>query len=202
MTHAMLMQCYRGVGKKRLDVFKMINTCRPPFFLYYIHSGEICFFNRFGRRFFCSEHSEFLFSWSTTETLTQCQTCPQSIKKSELFFFQIRPKLPYGQQGPAGSWGKDTVRRVHFGVFLMSYFAPTTLSSDWKVIIFRYRHIFVTDRGVQYTVYSRQTDKPDQKWWFFVTHRHTIHHWDCLRKCSFFVPNTNFLSLKGDPNWP
>ena len=26
-----------------------------------------------------------------------------------------RPKPPYGRQGLAGSWGKDTVRWVHFG---------------------------------------------------------------------------------------
>ena len=28
-----------------------------------------------------------------------------------------RPKPAYGRQGLAGSWGKDTVRQVHFGVF-------------------------------------------------------------------------------------
>ena len=28
-----------------------------------------------------------------------------------------RPKSAYGRQGLAGSWGKDIVRRVHFGVF-------------------------------------------------------------------------------------
>ena len=27
-----------------------------------------------------------------------------------------RPKPPYGRQGLTGLWGKDTVRRVHFGV--------------------------------------------------------------------------------------
>ena len=35
----------------------------------------------------------------------------------DLTFVLTRSKPPYGQQGLAGSWGKDTVRRVHFGVF-------------------------------------------------------------------------------------
>ena len=37
-----------------------------------------------------------------------------------------RPEPPYGRQGQAGL-GKDTVIRVHFGVFSTSHFAPTTL---------------------------------------------------------------------------
>ena len=41
-----------------------------------------------------------------------------------------RPKPPFGRQGLAGSWGKDTVRRVHFWVFSTSHFAPSALSSD------------------------------------------------------------------------
>ena len=35
----------------------------------------------------------------------------------------------------AGSWGMDTVRRVHFGVFLTSRLAPPALSSDWILLI-------------------------------------------------------------------
>ena len=46
-----------------------------------------------------------------------------------------RPKPPYRRQGLAGSWGKDTVRRVHFGAFSTSHFAPSALSSDWIVLI-------------------------------------------------------------------
>ena len=46
-----------------------------------------------------------------------------------------RPKPPYGRQGLAGSWGKDTVRWVHFGAFSTSHFAPSALSSDWIVLI-------------------------------------------------------------------
>ena len=41
-----------------------------------------------------------------------------------------RPKPPFGRQGLAGSWGKDKVRRVNFGVFSTSHFAHLALSSD------------------------------------------------------------------------
>ena len=41
-----------------------------------------------------------------------------------------RPKPPVGRQGLAGSWGKDKVRRVNFGVFSTSHFAHLALSSD------------------------------------------------------------------------
>ena len=34
-------------------------------------------------------------------------------------FAMTRPKPPYERQGLAGLWGKDTVRRVHFGGFKM-----------------------------------------------------------------------------------
>ena len=40
-----------------------------------------------------------------------------------------RPKPSYGQQGLAGSWGKDTVRQVHFGMLSTSHFAPRVLNS-------------------------------------------------------------------------
>ena len=43
-----------------------------------------------------------------------------------------RPKPPYGRQGLAGLWGKDTVRRVNCGVFSTSHFAP---SSYWIELI-------------------------------------------------------------------
>ena len=35
-----------------------------------------------------------------------------------------RPKPPFGRQGLAGLWGKDTVRWVHFGAFSTFHFAP------------------------------------------------------------------------------
>ena len=46
-----------------------------------------------------------------------------------------RPKPPSGRQGLAGSWGKDTVRQVHYMMFSTSHFAPLALSSDWIVLI-------------------------------------------------------------------
>ena len=41
-----------------------------------------------------------------------------------------RPKLAYGRQGLAGSWGQDTNEVSTFLVFLMSHVAPAALSSD------------------------------------------------------------------------
>ena len=52
-----------------------------------------------------------------------------------LIIINTRPKPPYGRQGLARSWGRDTVRRVHFGAFSTSHFAPSALSSDWIVLI-------------------------------------------------------------------
>ena len=45
-----------------------------------------------------------------------------------------RPKPPYGRQGLARSWGKDTVGQVHFEVFSTSHFVPLALSSDWILL--------------------------------------------------------------------
>ena len=41
-----------------------------------------------------------------------------------------------GRQGLAGSWGKDTVRQVHYKMFSTSHFAPTVLSSNW-ILLFK-----------------------------------------------------------------
>ena len=41
-----------------------------------------------------------------------------------------RPKLAYGQQGLAVSWGQNTDEVSTFLVFLTSHFAPAALSSD------------------------------------------------------------------------
>ena len=38
-----------------------------------------------------------------------------------IFIIITRPKPPFGRQGLAGSWGKDKVRRVNFGVFSTSH---------------------------------------------------------------------------------
>ena len=55
---------------------------------------------------------------------------------SQYFLIQTRPsRMGVGV-------GKDTVRRVHFRVFSTSHFAPTLLSSDWQVLIFRHRHFW------------------------------------------------------------
>ena len=57
-----------------------------------------------------------------------------------IIIIATRPKPPSGRQGLAGSWGKDTVRQVHYKMFSTSHFAPTALSSDlnqpekWKTI--------------------------------------------------------------------
>ena len=55
--------------------------------------------------------------------------------------------MNYRRQGLAGSWSKDTVRSLHFGVFTTFDFTPTALSSDWKVHISRHTHFFVPQRG-------------------------------------------------------
>ena len=47
-----------------------------------------------------------------------------------------RPKPPSGRQGLAVSWGKDTVRQVHYKMFSTSHFAPTALSSNW-ILLFK-----------------------------------------------------------------
>ena len=38
-----------------------------------------------------------------------------------IIIITTRPKPPFGRQGQAGSWGKDKVRRVNFGVFSTSH---------------------------------------------------------------------------------
>ena len=53
----------------------------------------------------------------------------------DIIIIITRPKPPFGRQGLAGSWGKDKVRRVNFGVFSTSHFAHLALSSDWIVLI-------------------------------------------------------------------
>ena len=42
-----------------------------------------------------------------------------------------RPKLAYGQQGLAGSWGQDTDKVSNFWVFLTSYFAQLGIKPTW-----------------------------------------------------------------------
>ena len=54
----------------------------------------------------------------------------------DIIIIITRPKPPSGRQGLAGSWGKDTVRQVHYKMFSTSHFAPTALSSNW-ILLFK-----------------------------------------------------------------
>ena len=47
-----------------------------------------------------------------------------------VIIINTRPKLAYGRQGLAGSWGQDTDEVSTFWVFLTSHFAPAALSSE------------------------------------------------------------------------
>ena len=63
--------------------------------------------------------------------------CPEPEVITVIFIIIVtRPKPPSGRQGLAGSWGKDTVRQVHYKMFSMSHFAPTALSSNW-ILLFK-----------------------------------------------------------------
>ena len=64
-----------------------------------------------------------------------------------------RPKPSYGWQGLAGSWGKYTVRRVHYKVFSTSHLAPTLLSLDW-ILLFKcgYKNSLVITKNQPRTV--------------------------------------------------
>ena len=72
--------------------------------------------------------------------------------------WKTMPKPPYGRQGLAGSWGKDTIRRLHFWGFSTSYFALTALSSDC-----------VTLFGYWWGVPTDLSGHSLRKWSFFVS---------------------------------
>ena len=62
-------------------------------------------------------------SGSMKEERVKKNILTESLKTSHQKFDPTRPKPPYGRQGLAGSWSKDTVGRVHFKVFSTSNFA-------------------------------------------------------------------------------
>ena len=84
--------------------------------------------------------------------------------KKGIFFMEIwpifdaRPKPPNGRQDLAGLWGKDTIRRVHFGVVAASNFAPTVLSLDCFTLF-----------GYWWGVSTDLSEHSLRKWSFFVT---------------------------------
>ena len=156
-----------------------MNTCRPPLFLCDIQSAEICFFN-------CVGWKQWVLVWPINHRNIDPVSKMPTIY-SKIRFFPDLAKQDRGTKIQLGGY----ILRCSFNVLRRAYNAQLGLESA----NFSSQTIFVTHRGVQFTVYSTvcgQTDKPDQKWWFFVTHRYTPHHWDCLRKCLFFVPNIQF----------
>ena len=54
--------------------------------------------------------------------------------KTEVKFYQTRQKPPYGRQGLARPSGKDTVRRVQFGVFSTSRLGPPSLRGEVVIV--------------------------------------------------------------------
>ena len=112
-----------------------------------------------------------------------CQTPPSHhhpAQNSNIFWqcfryfkniLQTMPKPPYGRQGLAGLWGKDTVRRVHFGMFSTSHLAPSALS----LIPQPKRHI--THAGPQLTSFGPNT-------W-----RHSLR---CLDVSYFYIAMSNY----------
>ena len=58
----------------------------------------------------------------------------KNIVVNNIIIIITRPKPPSGRQGLVGSWGKDTVRQVHYKMFSTSHFAPTALSSNWILL--------------------------------------------------------------------
>ena len=75
-----------------------------------------------------------------------------------ILLVKTRPKSPYGRQGLAGSWGKDTVRRVHFGdptdlLWCKNVTSPTE-GFKWPPLV---QKRYVTNTGPQLTFFGAKT---------------------------------------------
>ena len=109
---------------------------RPPFFWQlwsHTHKPHLLFcFNVYD--FSCKGF--FLFS-------VNCLWVYDQTRNKETFVV-TRPKPPYGRQGLAGSWCKDTARRVHVGVFSSSHFAPTGSARIGECSFFFVRTTFLS----------------------------------------------------------
>ena len=76
--------------------------------------------------FLCLSPSTSLYSFSLSSY--QCHNFPH--------IMDTRPKPPFGRQGLAGSWGKDKVRRVNFGVFSTSHiFVLVQFAMHWRHVM-------------------------------------------------------------------
>ena len=132
----------QGQGSSMLKTFHIAPCCYPlilgPVCRQKMHSFGYC---KFLQNYICIPCKNHENLWSALFALHS--------NWSQYFLIQTRPsRMGVGV-------GKDTVRRVHFRVFSTSHFAPTLLSSDWQVLIFRHRHFwshfFFTNRESQLT---------------------------------------------------
>ena len=112
--------------------------------------------NKVGRANFLQEH-DFQFFKLCLRKARKLRYFQQTIGNGWCFC-NTRPKLPFGRQGLAGSWSKDTVGQVHFKVFSMSNFA--THSSVFLELNFAFlQHIQSTLRHPKKNRFFRKSPK-------------------------------------------